>query len=79
MIFFFLNCFYSETNWTSLKTKSENEQKALEEVIADLRDFRESGHQLDTWLAQKEKMIAVLGPLAIDPSMIQNQMEQVKV
>lgn len=80
---FFLSyefCFsLQETKWSTLKTKSENEQKLLEDIIADLREFRESGHQLDTWLAQKEKMVAVLGPLAIDPVVIQNQIGQVKV
>lgn len=48
-------------------------------MVSDLQDFHDSQQQLTTWLAQKDKMLTVLGPLATDKAMINNQQEQVKV
>lgn len=69
----------SDNKWSNLKAASEERRKALEDIVNDLQDFKESGDSLGTWLAQKDKMVAVLGPLATESTMIDNQLEQVKV
>lgn len=51
----------------------------MEGMVDDLRDFRECNEQLVGWLAQKEKMVTVLGPMATEPAMVNNQLQQVQV
>ena len=53
--------------------------KSLETLVDDLKDFRETHNSLASWLAQKEKMVTVLGPVATEPAMVNNQLQQVKV
>ena len=52
---------------------------ALQEMVSDIKKFNESHETLSQWLTQKEKMVGLLGPLAMEPSMVNTQMEQVKV
>ncbi len=47
--------------------------------MCELRDFREHEDQLTRWFSQKEKLMDVLGPVAMEPSLLRSQMEQVKV
>jgi hypothetical protein len=58
---------------------SEQRRKALESMVSDIREFKDAGVHLQKWIAQKDKMVAVLGPVATEPSQIHNQLEQVKV
>ena len=44
-----------------------------------LRDFLDTHDNLNGWLASKEKMLTVLGPISSDPRMVQSQIEQVQV
>lgn len=48
-------------------------------MVSDIRDFKDAGVHLQKWIAQKEKMVAVLGPVATEPSQIHNQQEQIKI
>ncbi len=68
-----------EKRWTSLKEISDDRRRSLENLVDDLKDFREGHDNLAAWLAQKEKMMTVLGPVATEPSMVNNQLQQVKV
>lgn len=48
-------------------------------MVEDLRNFREAYSNLSSWLAGKERMVSVLGPVATEPSMLDNQQQQVQV
>ena len=69
----------SDDKWQGIKAASNEQRKLLEDIVADLRTYKDAGVHLQKWIAQKEKMVAVLGPVATEPSMIRNQLEQVKV
>ena len=71
--------FFSDDKWQGVKAASNEQRKLLEDIVADLRTYKDAGVHLQKWIAQKEKMVAVLGPVATEPSMIKNQLEQVKV
>lgn len=58
---------------------SEELRKGLEDAVGHLRDFREYEDQLSKWIRQKEKLLDVLGPVAMEPSLLNSQMEQVQV
>ena len=62
-----------------MKVASEQQRKVLEDIVNDIRIYKDAGVNLQKWIAQKEKMVSVLGPVATDPSMVKNQLEQVKV
>lgn len=70
-----------DKRWTSLKEISEERRKSLGQLVEDLKAFREANNQLSTWLAQKEKMVTVQvqGPVANEPAMINNQLQQVQL
>ncbi|XP_058067025.1 microtubule-actin cross-linking factor 1 isoform X1 [Anopheles bellator] len=44
-----------------------------------LRDFLDTHDNLTGWLAAKERMLTVLGPISSDPRMVQSQVQQVQV
>ena len=69
----------SDDAWHGLRAMSEERRAALEDAVGDLRDFRECEEQLNKWFSQKEKLMDVLGPVAMEPSLLKSQMEQVKV
>ncbi|KAH3699002.1 hypothetical protein DPMN_073948, partial [Dreissena polymorpha] len=68
-----------DDKWLGVKVASEQQRKLLEDIVSDLRTYKDAGVHLQKWIAQKDKMVAVLGPVATEPSMIKNQLEQVKV
>ncbi|MCL4115460.1 UNVERIFIED_CONTAM: hypothetical protein GTU68_053574, partial [Idotea baltica] len=45
----------------------------------EIKEFLESHDALNNWLNSKDKMMAVLGPIASDPRMVQMQAQQVMV
>ena len=57
---------------------SERQQK-LEESSNYLTQFQTAEAQLKHWLVEKELMVSVLGPLSIDPNMLNTQKQQVQV
>ena len=70
---------FAEQRWSGLKNTSDERRQSLEGVVSDLQDFKDSYAQIQGWLAQKEKMVVVLGPLATEPAMVNNQLQQVQV
>lgn len=54
-------------------------QKQLEESASHLDCFQAAESQLRPWLVEKELMMGVLGPLSIDPNMLNAQKQQVQV
>ena len=69
----------TDDKWQGVKAASNEQRKLHEDIVSDLRTYKDAGVHLQKWIAQKEKMVAVLGPVATEPSMIKNQLEQVKV
>ncbi|OWF34915.1 Dystonin [Mizuhopecten yessoensis] len=67
-----------EDKWLDVKVESEHRRKSLDDMVTDLRAFKDAGVHLQKWVAQKEKMVGVLGPVATSPALIQNQQQQVK-
>uniref|UniRef100_A0A8B9IL35 Dystonin n=1 Tax=Anser cygnoides TaxID=8845 RepID=A0A8B9IL35_ANSCY len=57
---------------------SERQQK-LEESSNYLTQFQTAEAQLKHWLVEKELMVSVLGPLSIDPNMLNTQKQQVQI
>lgn len=63
----------------NLKHLSEEQRQLLTERLEDLKGFKSLHDQLVSWLAQKEKMVSVLGPVATEPAMVKHQLQQVQV
>uniref|UniRef100_A0A8C8S1E8 Dystonin n=1 Tax=Pelusios castaneus TaxID=367368 RepID=A0A8C8S1E8_9SAUR len=51
----------------------------LEESSNYLTQFQMTEAQLKQWLTEKELMVSVLGPLSIDPNMLNTQKQQVQI
>jgi len=69
----------AEKRWTSLKELSGNSGRSLSVMVDDLKGFDIADAQITAWLGQKEKMISFLGPLAAEPVMVRNQIQQLEV
>ena len=69
----------SEKKWGGLMDMSEDRRQSLENMIDDLKSFKDGHQQLNSWLGQKDKMANLLGPLATEPSMVDNQLQQVQL
>jgi dystonin len=61
--------------WKDLQDKCKQRVGFLE----SMKEFHDSHDNLNGWLNSKDKMLAVLGPIASDPRMVQSQMQQVQV
>ena len=53
--------------------------KAQIDIFEELKIFDEHFESLNTWLVSKAKMMNVLGPIASDPRLVQNQLSQILV
>ena len=69
---------YTEERWRSLKDVSADRKLTLQEMVADIQKFNDLHDNMTQWLAQKERMIGLLGPMATEPAMVATQLEQVK-
>ena len=69
----------TEKRWSSLKELSSSCGRSLGEMVGDLKSFDVANAQMMAWLGQKEKMISFLGPVAAEPVMVQNQIQQLEV
>ena len=69
----------TEKRWSSLKELADSCGNSLGEMVDDLKGFNIAAVQLTAWLGQKEKMMSFLGPLAAEPVMIRNQIQQLEV
>uniref|UniRef100_T1IVF3 Dystonin n=1 Tax=Strigamia maritima TaxID=126957 RepID=T1IVF3_STRMM len=57
----------------------QNACKSRCDFMDDMKNFFDSAGNLQNWLEQKDKMMAVLGPVASEPRLVMNQMQQVEV
>ncbi|XP_052120461.1 dystonin isoform X27 [Frankliniella occidentalis] len=53
--------------------------KARIKLMEDMKDFHDTHDSLSGWLAAKDRMLTVLGPISSDPRMVQSQVQQVQV
>uniref|UniRef100_A0A8D0FYQ2 Microtubule actin crosslinking factor 1 n=1 Tax=Strix occidentalis caurina TaxID=311401 RepID=A0A8D0FYQ2_STROC len=68
-----LNC-----RWERASQATAERQQKLEESANQLASFQAAEAQLRPWLMEKELMMSVLGPLSIDPNMLNAQKQQVQ-
>ncbi|XP_039176234.1 dystonin isoform X22 [Crotalus tigris] len=68
-----------DSKWSQLSQVAADRQKKMEESSNYLTQFQATEAQLNQWLVEKELMISVLGPLSIDPNMLNTQKQQVQI
>nr|XP_034965645.1 dystonin isoform X28 [Zootoca vivipara] len=68
-----------DSKWRELSQVTSDRQKKLEESSNYLTQFQATEAQLKQWLVEKELMVSVLGPLSIDPNMLNTQKQQVQI
>ncbi|XP_056670309.1 dystonin isoform X40 [Monodelphis domestica] len=68
-----------ESKWEQLNQVTADRQQKLEESSNNLTQFQMVEAQLKQWLVEKELMVSVLGPLSIDPNMLNTQKQQVQI
>ncbi|XP_060545229.1 dystonin isoform X24 [Pantherophis guttatus] len=68
-----------DSKWSQLSQVAADRQKKMEESSNYLTQFQATEAQLSQWLVEKELMISVLGPLSIDPNMLNTQKQQVQI
>ncbi|XP_068188918.1 microtubule-actin cross-linking factor 1 isoform X15 [Antennarius striatus] len=67
-----------ESRWQSANQTAVQRQTELETCADRLGSFASAANQLGPWLREKELMMSVLGPLSIDPNMLNTQKQQVQ-
>ncbi|XP_037375789.1 dystonin isoform X10 [Talpa occidentalis] len=68
-----------DSKWQELNQLTVDRQQKLEESSNNLTQFQTVEAQLKQWLLEKELMVSVLGPLSIDPNMLNTQRQQVQI
>nr|XP_028703295.1 dystonin isoform X29 [Macaca mulatta] len=68
-----------DSKWQELNQLTIDRQQKLEESSNNLTQFQTVEAQLKQWLVEKELMVSVLGPLSIDPNMLNTQRQQVQI
>ncbi|KPP70600.1 microtubule-actin cross-linking factor 1-like, partial [Scleropages formosus] len=68
-----------DCRWQSANEKAAQRQCELETCADRLGSFAAAAAQLAPWLQEKELMMSVLGPLSIDPNMLNTQKQQVQI
>ncbi|NXO99946.1 DYST protein, partial [Certhia brachydactyla] len=68
-----------DSKWKELNQVTSERQQKLEESSNYLIQFQTAEAQLKHWLVEKELMVSVLGPLSIDPNMLNTQRQQVQI
>ncbi|XP_057684734.1 microtubule-actin cross-linking factor 1 isoform X3 [Corythoichthys intestinalis] len=67
-----------DSRWLSANQTASRRQAELETCADRLGSFAAAASQLGPWLREKELMMSVLGPLSIDPNMLNTQKQQVQ-
>ncbi|XP_028819114.1 microtubule-actin cross-linking factor 1 isoform X6 [Denticeps clupeoides] len=67
-----------DSRWEKANQTATQRQKELETCADRLGSFASAANQLGPWLREKELMMSVLGPLSIDPNMLNTQKQQVQ-
>ncbi|KAM9559764.1 dystonin-like isoform 23-T23 [Salvelinus alpinus] len=65
--------------WADVSGSVEDRKQHLEESNRNLDMFQTTEPQLRQWLSEKEMMLSVLGPLSMDPNMLNTQRQQVQI
>ncbi|XP_028843818.1 dystonin isoform X8 [Denticeps clupeoides] len=65
--------------WEDISGSLEDRKQHLEESSRMLEVFQSTEPQLNQWLQEKELMMSVLGPLSMDPNMLNTQKQQVQI
>nr|XP_023651014.1 dystonin isoform X10 [Paramormyrops kingsleyae] len=68
-----------DETWKHLAGAMEDRRQLLEASSRHLGLFQAAEEQLGQWLAEKELMMSVLGPLSVDPNMLNTQKQQVQI
>ncbi|XP_041108039.1 dystonin-like isoform X10 [Polyodon spathula] len=68
-----------DSTWKDINSSMDMRKQKLEESSKNLTQFQTAEAQLKQWLAEKELMMSVLGPLSIDPNMLNAQKQQVQI
>ncbi|XP_047667970.1 dystonin isoform X24 [Tachysurus fulvidraco] len=68
-----------DAGWEEVKGSVENRKQHLEESSRMLELFQTNQPQLSQWLLEKDLMMSVLGPLSMDPNMLNMQKQQVQI
>uniref|UniRef100_A0A3B4D345 Dystonin n=1 Tax=Pygocentrus nattereri TaxID=42514 RepID=A0A3B4D345_PYGNA len=68
-----------DAGWKEVVGSVENRKQHLEESSRVLELFQTTQTQLSQWLQEKELMMSVLGPLSMDPNMLNTQKQQVQI
>uniref|UniRef100_A0A672SR38 Dystonin n=1 Tax=Sinocyclocheilus grahami TaxID=75366 RepID=A0A672SR38_SINGR len=68
-----------DAGWEEVKGTMEIRKQHLEESSRMLELFQTTQPQLSQWLQEKELMMGVLGPLSVDPNMLNTQKQQVQI
>lgn len=68
-----------DSRWQTTNQTAAQRQTELETCADRLGSFASAANQLGPWLREKELMMSVLGPLSIDPNMLNTQKQQVQV
>ncbi|XP_048661520.1 dystonin isoform X31 [Marmota marmota marmota] len=68
-----------DSKWQELNQLTVDRQQKLEESSNNLTQFQTLEAHLKQWLVEKELMVSVLGPLSIDPNMLNTQKQQVQI
>lgn len=69
----------TDSRWQTANQMAAQRQTELETCVDRLSSFASAAYQLGPWLREKELMMSVLGPLSIDPNMLNTQKQQVQV
>ncbi|XP_051519307.1 microtubule-actin cross-linking factor 1-like isoform X11 [Myxocyprinus asiaticus] len=67
-----------DSRWKKANQNAVQRQTELEACADRLGSFASAASQLGPWLREKELMMSVLGPLSIDPNMLNTQKQQVQ-
>uniref|UniRef100_A0A3Q3L7B8 Microtubule actin crosslinking factor 1 n=1 Tax=Labrus bergylta TaxID=56723 RepID=A0A3Q3L7B8_9LABR len=67
-----------DSRWQTANQTAAQRQTELETCADRLGSFASAASQLGPWLREKELMMSVLGPLSIDPNMLNTQKQQVQ-
>ncbi|TDH03803.1 hypothetical protein EPR50_G00145770 [Perca flavescens] len=65
-----------DSRWQTANQTATQRQTELEMCADRLGSFASAASQLGPWLREKELMMSVLGPLSIDPNMLNTQKQQ---
>ncbi|KAF4090023.1 hypothetical protein AMELA_G00044950, partial [Ameiurus melas] len=68
-----------DAGWEEVRGSAENRKQHLEQSSRMLELFQTNQPQLSQWLQEKDLMLSVLGPLSVDPNMLNTQKQQVQI